>query len=384
MHIDKYALERMGRNIPCYCFDTARFKQNIERFRDIFGPDIRLLFSLKANPFFIRAALDNADGIEICSDGELYITKRQGADPSKITYGGICKERPDIVNALRFGVRRFSIESVRQLIMLDEQAAAQGVKVNALLRLSEKRQFGMPVQDANKCIRDLELSNTAVTGLHFYPKTMRMSVEDVDKDYASFEKMLSQINAPCIKEISYGAGIGVDYYGESGHWKTAEEVSNRMTALVSQFDVTYEAGRLLSADAGAYIVRVVEVKEREGENFVIVNGGRHQFTYFGGLMKLGKRPPIMSVIGDGSDKGTIKTTIVGALCNEADILVNNIAMPPVHEGDFIVFYNAGAYCVTEGMVLFLSRDMPAVFLAGEGTMELRRPRYSYEWLKDLY
>lgn len=264
MHIDKCTLERMGPNIPCYCFDTMRFKQNIERFRDIFGPDIRLLFSLKANPFFIRVALDNADGVEICSDGELYLMKRQGADPSKITYGGICKEKLDIANALQFGIRRFSIESVGQLNVLDEQATAQGIKVNALLRLSTQRQFGMSVQDVGKCIRGLELSNTVISGLHFYPKTMRMSVEDVDEDYATFEKMLSQINAPCIKEISYGAGIGVNYYGESCHWKTAKAVSDKMMALASQFDVAYEAGRLLSADAGAYIVRVVEVKKKEG------------------------------------------------------------------------------------------------------------------------
>ena len=384
MRIDKCTLEKMGSNIPCYCFDTIRFKQNIERFQDIFGPDIRLLFSLKANPFFMRTALDNADGIEICSDGELYITKRQGADPSKITYGGICKEKTDIVNALRFGIRRFSIESAGQLTMLDEQAAAQGIKVNALLRLSTQRQFGMSVQSADKCIRGMELSNTVITGLHFYPKTMRMSVGDVVKDYAMFEKMLGQINASCIKEISYGAGIGVNYYGESSHWTVAKEVSNKLAALSSQFDVTYEAGRLLSADAGAYIVRVVEVKEKEDGNFVIVNGGRHQFTYFGGLMKLGKKVPIMSLIRNNPDSGEIKTTIAGALCNEADILANDIAMPPVHEGDFIVFYNAGAYCVTEGAALFLSRDIPAVFLAGEGTIELRRARRSYEWLKDLY
>ena len=384
MYIDKYTLEEMGSNIPCYCFDTAQFKKNIERFRNIFGPDIKLLFSLKANPFFMRTALDYADGIETCSDGELYLTKRQGADPSKITYGGICKEQTDIANALRFGVRRFSIESVTQLARLDEQAAAQGVKVNALLRLSTKRQFGMPVQDADKCIRSLELSNTSVTGLHYYPKTMRMSVEDVGADYAVFEEMLSRINAPCIREISYGAGIGVNYYGESRHWETAKEVAGKMTALASRFDVTYEAGRLLSADAGAYIVRVVEVKEKESGSFVVVNGGRHQFAYFGGLVKQGKRVPVMSVIRNRSDEGDVKTTIVGALCNEADILANDIAMPRVHEGDFIVFYNAGAYCVTEGMALFLSRDIPAVFLTGEGAIELRRARCSYEWLEDLY
>ena len=36
---------------------------------------------------------------------------------------------------------------------------------------------------------------------------------------------------------------------------------------------------------------------------------------------------------------------------------------PVHDlkiGDVLTFRNAGAYCMTEGISLFLSRDLPAV------------------------
>ena len=37
-------------------------------------------------------------------------------------------------------------------------------------------------------------------------------------------------------------------------------------------------------------------------------------------------------------------------------------MEEVEIGDTLRFYNTGAYCVTEGMALFLSRDLPAVYL----------------------
>ena len=44
-------------------------------------------------------------------------------------------------------------------------------------------------------------------------------------------------------------------------------------------------------------------------------------------------------------------------------------------GDRIAFPNAGAYCMTEGMALFLSRDLPRIYLYGEsGDLRLARPR----------
>lgn len=45
-----------------------------------------------------------------------------------------------------------------------------------------------------------------------------------------------------------------------------------------------------------------------------------------------------------------------------DILVKALPLPEVEIGDTLCFFNTGAYCVTEGIALFLSRDLPAVFI----------------------
>ena len=57
-----------------------------------------------------------------------------------------------------------------------------------------------------------------------------------------------------------------------------------------------------------------------------------------------------------------------------DIMVKSLPLPPVELGDTLCFPNTGAYCVTEGIALFLSRDLPAVFLLFEdGAVEVRPP-----------
>ena len=45
-------------------------------------------------------------------------------------------------------------------------------------------------------------------------------------------------------------------------------------------------------------------------------------------------------------------------------------LPEVAVGDTLCFHNAGAYCMTEGIALFLSRELPAVYLIDEAGAEV--------------
>ena len=55
-------------------------------------------------------------------------------------------------------------------------------------------------------------------------------------------------------------------------------------------------------------------------------------------------------------------TICGSLCTTSDILARGVQLPTLHIGDKLVFEKTGAYSVTEGLALFLSRELPAVYL----------------------
>lgn len=53
-------------------------------------------------------------------------------------------------------------------------------------------------------------------------------------------------------------------------------------------------------------------------------------------------------------------TIAGSLCTMNDILVRNLELEEPR-GDYLMFENAGAYSVTEGMAVFLSHELPTVY-----------------------
>ena len=55
--------------------------------------------------------------------------------------------------------------------------------------------------------------------------------------------------------------------------------------------------------------------------------------------------------------------ICGSLCTINDILVKKLELSDLKIGDILVFKNTGAYSMTEGISLFLSRDLPQVLIS---------------------
>ena len=152
--------------------------------------------------------------------------------------------------------------------------------------------------------------------------------------------------------------------------------------------LTLEMGRFLAAECGSYITRVMDVKRNEGQNYCIVDGGIHHVNYYGQVM--GARvPPVRhysiaynyeEVSAEDGEREAENVCVCGSLCTVADVLVRNIFLCNVQEGDLFVFEKIGAYSVTEGIYLFLSRRMPKVYLLSGEELELIRDSYeTYQW-----
>lgn len=93
-----------------------------------------------------------------------------------------------------------------------------------------------------------------------------------------------------------------------------------------------------------------------------------------------KTPPfkhIETLVSKNEEKGI--WTLCGALCTTSDILVKSCELKNVNIGDFLVFDKVGAYSVTEGISLFLSRDLPQVYLYSkkDGLVKVRETIETY-------
>lgn len=117
-------------------------------------------------------------------------------------------------------------------------------------------------------------------------------------------------------------------------------------------------GRMIAACCGFYMTSIVDIKETEGIKYCIVDGGIHQVNYYGQTMAM--RTPHVEQF----PKRTIeaeKYNICGSLCTVSDLLLKQFPLRSAELGDVFVFQKTGAYSVTEGISLFLIRDLPSVY-----------------------
>jgi diaminopimelate decarboxylase len=87
-----------------------------------------------------------------------------------------------------------------------------------------------------------------------------------------------------------------------------------------------------------------------------------------------KKPPILHW---NQEDGDLKEwTVCGSLCTVNDVLVKQYPFHGLVTGDKLIFEKTGAYSVTEGISLFLSRELPQVLLYSEKD-NLRQARGNY-------
>ena len=162
-----------------------------------------------------------------------------------------------------------------------------------------------------------------------------------------------------------------DNFDESDYLKS---FGNLLSCMHNKVHVTLELGRSIAASCGKYYTHIVDIKKNRNHNYIIVDGGMHHIVYFGQQMAM-KQP--FTEVYPKKPKGVPETyTICGSLCSMNDILVKQAELLSPEIGDVICFENAGAYCMTEGMSLFLSRDIPAVYLIDENKVcHIARPHF---------
>ncbi len=89
----------------------------------------------------------------------------------------------------------------------------------------------------------------------------------------------------------------------------------------------------------------------------------------------------MSGVFSGREQDKGLWNIYGALCTVHDVIAADLPLDRPAPGDLFVFQNTGAYSVTEGMALFLSRDIPMVLSYDhrEGFRIMRERLYAGEF-----
>lgn len=366
---------------PAFVFDVREFWQRLDKIADIFGEDVRLCFAMKANPFLAAATADHGERLEVCSPGELAICEDVGISANQIVYSGVNKQASDISRAIAYRVGVLTAESKLHVELIEQCAQRANTKVDVLLRLNAGSQFGMSKDDLLEVIdRREQYPHLNIVGLHYFVGTQRKKLKHQIRELEKLRALIAELEDEHgfeVQRLEYGPGLAVPYFADddfTDDLAPARELAPYIQELGRDVEVTVEMGRFFSASCGTYLTRVADLKENDGTNYCILDGGINHLTYAGQVM--GLKVPVTANLSAMADamraQDTRSWTLCGSLCTVNDVLVREVELDSLEMGDVLAFANAGAYSVTEGVHLFLSRTMPRVVLRYDGGCELAR------------
>lgn len=366
---------------PCYVFDLDILKERVMCIKNILGESVTTCFAMKANPFLIKPMNAYTDRFEVCSPGEYEICMRQGIPPEKIVISGVNKTESSMerIVTVSGGKGIYTIESPRHYEILSACARAHQRQLDVYIRLSSGNQFGMDKahfeETAKRCCEDEYLN---LIGIHYYSGTQK-KVKKVEKEIAELSEYSSYLRETfglSRFELEYGPGLSVAYF-DTDKVDAAEVQLAALAEILKSTEVfshiSIEMGRFIASECGYFITKVVDTKQTGDSNFIIADGGIHQLNYYGQLMGM-KKPEITYLPEQHENVG--KWTMCGSLCTINDVIVRDLEIGAPKEGDAMVFHRCGAYSVTEGMALFLSRELPQImfYSDNEGFQCVREPQ----------
>ena len=364
---------------PSYIFDIDKLVSRVKFIKETLG-DIKISYAMKANPFLVEDLIDVVDSFEVCSPGEYQICKALNVPKDKIVLSGVFKEEEDIKAIVSECKDKpiYTIESLNQLALLDKVAKLNNLTLNVYVRVSSGNQFGVD-EDTIRKIVSQNYSTLHILGLQSYTgtqKKMDAIAKELNHLY-EFTQELEQTNNITFEHFEYGPGLRINYFVNEPAIDDKEQLLS-LKAELEKFNskhIQLEMGRFIAALCGEYHTTIVDMKKTNDINYCIIDGGINHLNYYGQTMAM-KAPFIIQERNEGE---LINYTICGSLCTVADVIIRNYPLYDAKIGDELVFLKTGAYSITEGIYLFLSRDMPKVYKRKDNKLTLvRNTIHSYK------
>ena len=347
-------------NTPIYVYDINKLIDRVNYLQSKFK-DKSLVYAVKANTFIPKEIENYVERFEICSYGEFNICNKLGIDHSKMVISGVHKDYASIDDMFKYDIGKFTIESIEQFKLLESMCEKYNKKIHVLIRLTSNNQFGVTEEEVKYIIKNNK--NLIIDGIEYFSGTQKTSLKKINKEIDYLNEFVSNLEQDLnieIKEIEYGPGLPIHYFldDEFNEDEFLTEVNTILDRL-NHKKILLEIGRSIAASCGYYLTKVVDMKTNKNGNYIIVDGGINHLVYYGQTMAM--RIPHFEVYPKKEEKEE-NYNIYGSLCTINDIIVKNVNTPKLELGDVFIFKNVGAYSSTEGISLFLSRDLPGVIL----------------------
>ena len=357
---------------PLYVLDEETIRAVCRDYKKAFSKykKVRMMYASKALCTMGTSVLISSEGFgfDVVSGGEIYTLYKAGIDMSNVLFNGNNKSIDELNLALDLGVGRTSVDNSLELSLLNELAKSKNLVANILLRITPgiechtheyiqtghlDSKFGFDLTQIDEAV-DLILnthSNLKLHGLHAHIGSQIFETKVYHDEIEILIKELSRLDEKFnlkLDEINIGGGLGVKYTEKDvppSTYEIADVIINSLNENIQKYKIEpptvfLEPGRSVISTAGVTLYTLGSSKQvPHGKKYVAVDGG----------MADNIRPAMYEAeyIAQIANKPDFElsqnVTIAGRFCESGDILIKDINLPEIEEGDILCVFNTGAY-----------------------------------------
>lgn len=348
---------------PFYYYDAELLREtlrsiNVEaRKHEAFV--VHYAVKANANPHILRIIREAGLGADCVSGGEIEASIKAGFPSTKIVYAGVGKADWEINLGLDNDIFCFNVESIPELEVINELAAAKGKVARVAFRLNPnvgahthanittglaENKFGIAMRDMISVIGEAEkLSNVRFVGLHFHIGSQILDMGDFEALCNRVNELQDELDRHRIRveHINVGGGLGVDYAHPNRvsipDFKAYFDTYARKLKLRPGQTLHFELGRAVVAQCGSLITRTLYIKEGAVKKFAIVDAG------FTDLIRPALYQAYHKIENITSDEPAEAYDVVGPICESTDVFAKQIDLNRAKRGDLLAIRSAGAY-----------------------------------------
>ena len=363
---------------PLYVMDEALIRKNCRLYKnamdEYYGGNGVVLYASKAfcTMAMCRIAEQECLGLDVVSGGEMYTALKAGFPMNRVYFHGNNKTDGELKMAVEHNVGRIVVDNKEELSKLNDIAGEKGKTVKVSFRIKPgidahthdfiktgqiDSKFGVALEngEAFDILKTAsKMKNIMVSGIHCHIGSQIFEPEPFELAAAVMVGFMAEVNEKLgangvnIEEINLGGGYGIKYVPEHDpieygrYIKSAADVIKktcREKGIKLPF-IVMEPGRSIVGPAGITLYTVGSVKEiKNVRKYVSVDGGmtdnpRYALYQAKYDAVLANRPCAARVE---------KVTVAGKCCESGDILIKDIMMPEIKQGDILAVLSTGAY-----------------------------------------
>ncbi|HRO09344.1 MAG TPA: diaminopimelate decarboxylase [Saprospiraceae bacterium] len=375
---------------PLYVYDTESIQIQYAKLKRAFKTQTRFFYACKAlsNINILKYIHSLGAGLDCVSIHEVLLGIKAGFEADQILFTPNCIDLSEYETAMQYGVH-INIDNIS---ILEQFGNIYGNSYPIFIRINPHiyaggnhkistghidSKFGISIHQLRHIERIINSTGLRVEGLHMHTGS---EIKDADVFIQGLEIFFDlATHFPDLKYMDMGSGFKVAY-SDNEEDTDVNLLGKKVNKAFEQFqkesnksfELWFEPGKFLVSECGHFLVKANVIKQTTATVFVGVNSG---FNHLIRPMFYDAYHRIENISNTKKDKERIYT-VVGNIC-ETDTFAWDRKIKEVHEGDILVFRNAGAYGF-EMSSNFNSRLKPAEVMMYKGRAHLIRKRDEFD------